>query len=131
MQDRIYRIVEIFLHRPAGPYIRVNRVTLTTRRSFPVFPDKQTCSEVFGSVTPPVLVDSVLKPSGIRGSSPSAGWLQVGQGMPAAHTDHFQLPAPSNSDDKQDRQQTAHGFIPSRPIFYALSFYPHCVRLLL
>jgi hypothetical protein len=109
----------------------VNRVTLTTRRSFPVFPDKQTCSEVFGSVTPPVLVDSVLKPSGIRGSSPSAGWLQVGQGMPAAHTDHFQLPAPSNSDDKQDRQQTAHGFIPSRPIFYALSFYPHCVRLLL
>jgi hypothetical protein len=23
MQDRIYRIVEIFLHRTAGPYIRV------------------------------------------------------------------------------------------------------------
>src|ERR1700744_3226489 len=86
---------------PAEGPLRVNRVTLTTRRSFPVFPDKQTCSEVFGSVTPPVLVDSVLKPSGIRGSSPSAGWLQVGQGMPAAHTDHFQLPAPSNGDDSR------------------------------
>jgi hypothetical protein len=24
MQDRIYQIVEIFLHRTAGPYIRVN-----------------------------------------------------------------------------------------------------------
>src|SRR6201992_3888841 len=39
----------------------VNRVTLTTRRSFPVFPDKQTCPEVFGSVTPPVLIELGLK----------------------------------------------------------------------
>jgi hypothetical protein len=38
MQDRIYRIVEIFLHRTAGPYIRVNRVDFAVPVPCPVYP---------------------------------------------------------------------------------------------
>jgi hypothetical protein len=36
MQDHICRIDENLLHRTAGPYIGVNRTTLTMRRSLPV-----------------------------------------------------------------------------------------------
>lgn len=36
MQDRIYQIVEIFLHRTAGPYIGVNRVPLAACRNLPI-----------------------------------------------------------------------------------------------
>jgi hypothetical protein len=44
MQDRIYRIVEIFLHRTAGPYIRVKSAALDVCQSLPVFLDKRTFS---------------------------------------------------------------------------------------
>jgi hypothetical protein len=48
MQDRSPPARRNHLQRTAGPYIRVNRVTLTLRRSLPLYPDKQTFSESVG-----------------------------------------------------------------------------------
>src|ERR1700686_4714076 len=43
MQDRHRQFDEIFLQRTAGPYIRVNRVTLAVSRSLPVYTQLRTC----------------------------------------------------------------------------------------
>jgi len=48
MQDRSPPARRNHLQRTAGPYIWVNRVTLTLRRSLPLYPDKQTFSESVG-----------------------------------------------------------------------------------
>ena len=48
MRDRRRQFDEIFLQRTAGPYIGVNRVVPTVRRSLPVYPDKQTFSVPVG-----------------------------------------------------------------------------------
>ena len=48
MQDRRRQFDEIFLQRTAGPYIWVNRVTLTEDRRLPIFRRERTSSRPVG-----------------------------------------------------------------------------------